>query len=90
MFFLRVGRWKTVLVISNSCSAHFLKRNSFAVALPYTFRSNHSFPGLVVCAHSGIEVPEEDEFVCPRWIADQGFRAPCILNIATQILLTVK
>ena len=24
------------------------------LALPYTFRSNHSFPGLVVCAHSGI------------------------------------
>ena len=26
--FLRVGRRKTVLVISNSCSAHFLKRRS--------------------------------------------------------------
>ena len=26
--FLRVGRWKTVSVISNSCSAHFIKRKS--------------------------------------------------------------
>ena len=49
-----------MLVISNSCSAHFLEKESIAVALPYTFRSNHTFPGLVVCAHSGIEVPEED------------------------------
>ena len=64
--FLLVSRRKTVLVISNSCSAHFLKSSkSIAVALPYTFRSNHSFPGLVFCVHSGIEVPKEDEFVCP-------------------------
>ena len=32
---------------------------------PYSFSSNHPFPGLVVCAHTGIEVPEEDESVCP-------------------------
>ena len=76
--FLRIGRRKTVLVINNLCSAHFLKRRSplllhFATPsdritpsqVRYTFRSSHSFPGLVVCAHSGNEVPEEDEFVCP-------------------------
>ena len=36
---------------------------STAVALPYTFRPNHSFPGLMACAHSSIEAPEDDEFV---------------------------
>ena len=33
-----------------------------AVTLSYYFSSDHSFPGLVACANSGIEVPEEDKF----------------------------
>ena len=52
------------------CSAHFLKKEE-AIAVPYSFSSNHSFSGLVVCAHSGIEVPEEDEFVCPKCCRNQ-------------------
>ena len=58
---LRVGRRKTVLVIST-----FLQKSSaIVVALSYSFSPNHSFPGLVVCAHSSIEVSQEDEFVSP-------------------------
>ena len=41
------------------------KEEAIAVALSYSFSPNHSFPGLVVCAHSSIEVSQEDEFVCP-------------------------
>ena len=41
------------------------KEEAIAVALSYSFSPNHSFPGLVVCARSSIEVSQEDEFVCP-------------------------
>ena len=42
-----------------------LLQKAIAVALSYSFSPNHSFPGLMVCAHSSIEVSAEDEFVCP-------------------------
>ena len=41
------------------------KEKAIAVALSYSFSPSHSFPGLVVCAHSSTEVSQEDEFVCP-------------------------
>ena len=43
----------------------FQKEEAIAIALSHFFSPNHSFPGLVVCAHSSIEVSKEDEFVCP-------------------------
>ena len=43
------------------------KEEAIAVARSYPFSPNHSFPGLVVCAHSSIEVSQEDEFVCPGY-----------------------
>ena len=54
-----------MLVISSSCFAHFLKRRR-PLLLHFPTPSVPITPsrGLVICAHSGIEVPEEDEFVC--------------------------
>ena len=41
------------------------KEEAIALKLSYSFGPNQSFPGLQVCAHSSIEVSQEDEFVCP-------------------------
>ena len=50
------------LLLSHSCQIKYYlnqKEEGIAVARPYFFSSNHSFPGLEVSTHSGIEVPEE-------------------------------
>ena len=36
------------------------KEEAIAIALSSSFCPNHSFPGLVVCAHCSIEVSQED------------------------------
>ena len=48
----------------------FQKEEAIAVALSYSFSPNHSFPGLVVCVHSRIEISQEDEFAC--LLPDEG------------------
>ena len=61
---LRVGRRKTVLVISCSCSAHFFKRRRpLLLHFPIPSVPPHSFSVSLVCAYSSIEVSQEDAFV---------------------------
>ena len=50
-----------MLVISNSSSAHFFKSGCCCTFL---LKFQSLFPRFI-CAYSGNEVPEEDEFVCP-------------------------
>ena len=55
------------------------KEEAMAVALSNSFRPNHSFPGLVVCAHSSIEVSQEDEFFCPGCSRNYGIQIIIVL-----------
>ena len=64
------------------------KEEAIAVALSYSFSSNHSFPGLVVCAHSSIEVSQEDEFVCPR--CSRNHRIQIIIELVFDLKDTLK
>ena len=63
-----VASWQTEDCVSDQqfmlCTL-LQKGKAIAVAVSYSFSPNRSFPGLVVCAHSSIEVSQEDEFVCP-------------------------
>ena len=63
-----VESWQTKDCVSDQQSVLctlLQKEEAITVALSYSFSPNHSFPCLVVCAHSSIEVSQEDEFVCP-------------------------
>ena len=63
-----VASWQTEDGASDQQYMHctlLQKEDAIAVALSYSFSPNHSYPGLVVCAHSSIEVSQEDEIVCP-------------------------
>ena len=63
-----VANWQTEDCVSDQqfmlCTL-LQKEEVIAIALTYSFNPNHSFPGLVVCAHSTTEVSQKDEFVCP-------------------------
>ena len=50
------------------------EEEAIAVALSYSFSSCHSSQGLVICAHSGIEILEEDGFVCPACCRNHRIR----------------
>jgi len=39
------------------------EQKAVAVALAGAVSSNDPFPGLVICPHSGIEVPEDEELL---------------------------
>ena len=45
---------------------------------------NHSFPGLVVYAHSSIEVSQEDEFVCPG--CSRNHRIQIIIELVLDLI----
>ena len=59
------------------------KEEAIAVALCYSFSQNHSFPGLEVCAHSSIEVSQEDECVCPRCSRNHRIQGPVVQSIVS-------
>ena len=61
-----VASWHTEDCVSDQqfmLCTRLQKEEVIAVALFYSFSPSHSFQGLVVCAHSSIEVSQEDESI---------------------------